>query len=118
MISKGLLKPTMARRRNKGEERAIAAKRMDILLARARVEALGPDADLAPRYVAMARKVAMKQQMPLRPHHKVQMCRGCNALRTSQTTRVRIHRGRIITTCACGHTHRRPLGQHHGHSTS
>ncbi len=99
----------MARRRNKGEERQIAARRLDVLLGQARNESLGPDADLSDRYVAIATQVARKYQMPLKPHQKAQTCRACKRYRRSQTSRVRIHRGRLITTCQCGHIHRRPL---------
>lgn len=99
----------MAKRRNKGEERQIAARRIDALLDRARGETLGPDADLADRYATIASQVARKYQMPLRPHQKAQVCRSCQAYRRSETHRVRIHRGRIITTCPCGRIHRRPL---------
>ncbi len=99
----------MARRRNKGEERQIVARRLDALLASARAEALGPDADLADRHAAIATHVSRRYQMPLRPHQKTQVCRACKRYRRAATTRVRIHRGRLITTCQCGHVHRRPL---------
>lgn len=99
----------MAKRRNKGEERQIAVRRLDTLLGRARREATGPDADLCDRYVTIATQVARKYQMPMRPHQKAQVCRACKRYRRSENTRVRVHRGRLITTCTCGHIHRRPL---------
>lgn len=99
----------MARRRNKGEEKQIARARVHRLLAQARVEALGPDADLADRYATLARRVAMRYQLTLYPDQKTQVCK-CGAYRRPAHTRVRITRGRITTTCtACGHVRRRPL---------
>jgi ribonuclease P protein subunit RPR2 len=101
----------MARRRNKGEERHIAVTRVRTLLGLARQEALGPDADLADRYASLARRVAMRYQLPLRRADKTQVCRDCGAYRVpGRNTRVRIQSGRIITTClACGAIRRRPI---------
>ncbi len=100
----------MARRRNKGEERQIVRRRLDVLLARARDESLGPDRDLAHRYGDLATRLARRYQFSLQPGQKAQVCRKCRAYRTGETSRVRLQQGRIITTClSCGHIHRRPL---------
>ncbi len=100
----------MARRRNKGEERQIVRRRLDVLLARARDESLGPDQDLAHRYSDLVMRLARRYQMPMQPQQKVQVCKKCRTYRTSATARVRFHGGRIVTTClSCGHIHRRPL---------
>ena len=107
LIRKARLEPTMARRRNKGEERAVAKRRIDTLLAVAEREAAGPDADLAHAHARTARRIALRYQMKP-PALKALTCRKCGVLRTSTTTRVRL-RGRITTTCTCGHIHRRPL---------
>lgn len=99
----------MARRRNKGEEKQIARQRVRRLLDEARDEALGPDADLADRYAALARRVAMRYQVPLRADQKVHVCK-CGVYRRPANTRVRIARGRVNTHClACGKIRRRPL---------
>lgn len=109
MIRSAYLETSMARRRNKGEERAIAATRINILLRKARAEVLAGEPDLGPRYVRMARAVGTKQQLSFRSDQKVLFCKGCDQPRTSATTRIRLRGGRITTTCTCGHIHRRPL---------
>ncbi len=94
----------MARRRNKSQERHIAKGRIDRLLRNAEREALGPDPDLADRHAALAKRVAMRYQIPCRP-----LCR-CGVFPVpGRNTRVRIHAGRVITTCTCGHIRRRPI---------
>lgn len=101
----------MPRRRDKTGERRIAAARADRLLALARREALGPDADLAQRYARLARRVAMRHQAPLSRDQKVQVCRACGAyLVPGATSRVRLQRHRVVTTCLhCGALRRRPI---------
>lgn len=100
----------MARRRNKGEEKHIARKRIDALLAAARSETLGPDRDLADRHAGLALRVARRYQATLRPDQKAQVCRKCGAYRTHDSSRVRLRAGKITTTCLrCGAVHRRPL---------
>jgi ribonuclease P protein subunit RPR2 len=99
----------MARRRNKGEERAIVHKRIDTLFAAARKEALGPDDDLSDRYAQLSMRVARRYQAGLGPN-KHAMCRSCKTYRRPATSRTRIHRARIVTTClTCGEVRRRPL---------
>lgn len=99
----------MARRRNKGEEKAIVRRRLQHLLSEARKESLGPDADLAPRYGQLALRLSQKYKFRLFPDQRVQLCRKCGTYRNSHTTRVRVQKSRIITTCTCGYIHRRPL---------
>lgn len=100
----------MARRRNKGAEGQTARTRIATLLARARAETLGPDADLAHRYAGLARRISMRYQTGLAPAQKAQVCKGCDGYRAPATTRTRIHRHRLVTTClACGRIDRRPL---------
>lgn len=99
----------MARRRNKGEERQVVRRRIAVLLGRARAESLGPDAGLADRYGALSIALAKRYQSPLEPDQKAQVCRKCHTYRRPGTSRVRVHRHRIVTTCLrCGHVHRRP----------
>lgn len=101
----------MARRRKKGAEKGIARERIHALLDRADAEAGGPDADLADRYAQLARRVAMRYQLPLGPAAKARLCRTCDSHQTpGRTRRVRIHAGRIVATCLrCGAVTRRPL---------
>lgn len=111
VISRWAVEGGVARRRDKGEEKRIVQRRIRLLLERAEDEAGGPDADLAPRYTDLARRIARRYQMPLVPDQKARLCRKCGAYRTGDAARVRVHRGRLITTCLqCGHIHRRPLG--------
>lgn len=101
----------MARRRKKGAEKSIARKRIHTLLGRADAESHGPDADLADRYAHLARRVAMRYQLPLGSAAKARICRACHAYQVpGRTRRVRVHAGRVVTTCLrCGHVTRRPL---------
>lgn len=99
----------MARRRNKQDEKRIVRTRIGFLLDAADREAQGPDQDLPDRYGHLAQRLARRYQMPL-GRYKTRVCRKCGAHARSETRRVRIHRGRLITTCLrCHHTHRRPL---------
>jgi RNase P subunit RPR2 len=98
-------------RRDKGEERAIATRRIDVLLGRARIEALARRGDLAARYVRIGLEVAQKHQSGLTRAQKALVCRACGAFRIpGRTSRTRIAGGKVATTClGCGHVARRPL---------
>lgn len=100
----------MARRRDKGEERGLAARRIDQLLAAARAETLAGRPDLARRYGALSLRVAQKYQSGLTPPQKAALCRKCGTPRSAATSRTRLAGGRLAVTClACGHVARRPL---------
>lgn len=101
----------MARRRNKSEERLVAAARITKLLALARSEALCGRTELADRYGALCLRIAEKYQSGLEPASKAQICRKCGAFRLAgKTSRVRITAGRIVTTCLrCRDVRRRPV---------
>lgn len=101
----------MPRRRNKGEERDVAVRRIDVLLARARAEALAGRGELADRYAHIGLAIAEKYQTGRTPAQKTQVCRGCTAfLVPGRTSRTRIAAGRVITTCLrCHHVARRPI---------
>lgn len=101
----------MARRRDKGEERALAGARIDALLAAARAERLARPASALPhRHVALALRIAQKYQAGLARAQKAQLCRACGAFRSAATSRTRLRGGRVASTClACGHVTRRPL---------
>lgn len=101
----------MARRRDKGQEKRAAAARVRSLLARAADEARGPDADLADRYADLATSISKRYQLRMGQEARIQVCRSCGRYRRAGAgVRVRLHRGRLITTCnACGALHRRPL---------
>lgn len=101
----------MAKRRDKGEERALAERRIRTLLARARAEHLADRGSALPdRYAALSLRVAQKYQTGLPRDAKAQVCRACGAYRTPATSRTRLVGGRIAVTCLrCDAVARRPL---------
>ena len=101
----------MAKRRDKGEERAVAERRIRTLLSRARAEHLADGASALPhRYAALSLRVAQRYQTGLPADAKAQVCRACGTFRTSATSRTRLSGGRLATTCLrCGAVARRPL---------
>ena len=101
----------MPRRRNKGEERDVAVRRIDTLLERARIEAMAARGDLADRYAVLGVAIAQKYQTGLSRAQKAQVCRACHAfLLPGKTSRIRVTAGRVATTCLkCGHVARRPI---------
>lgn len=101
----------MAKRRDKGEERAVAERRVRTLLAAARAEQLAaPGSPLPDRYAQLSLRVAQRYQTGLPRDAKAQVCRACGAFRSSASSRTRLASGRIATTCLrCGHVARRPL---------
>ncbi|HEX2066340.1 MAG TPA: hypothetical protein VHI93_05955 [Candidatus Thermoplasmatota archaeon] len=102
----------VARRRNKGEERDTATRRIDQLLAAARAETLARRPGLAHRYGQLSLRIAQKYQSGLTPSQKAALCRKCGAPRSAATSRTRLAAGRLAVTClVCGHIARRPLHQ-------
>jgi RNase P subunit RPR2 len=101
----------MAKRRDKGEERAIATRRIATLLAGARAEHLAdPGSPLPDRYAALTLRVAQRYQTGLPRAAKAEVCRACGAYRTSATSRTRLTGGRLSVTCLrCGAVARRPI---------
>jgi len=105
----------MARRRNKDEERGVAAARINRLLGLARQEALAGRGDLANRYGQLSLRIAEKYQGGLDRAAKSQVCKKCGAFRTSATSRTRLAAGRIVTTCLkCGAVSRRLVASRSG----
>ncbi len=117
MKSEAAVESSMARRRNKSEERDIAAARIGKLLEAARTEALAGRGDLADRYGSLCLRIAEKYQTGLDAEAKAQLCRKCGAFRLpGKSSRTRITAGRIVTTCLrCGDASRRLL---HGRAPS
>jgi ribonuclease P protein subunit RPR2 len=95
---------------------AIARERMDLLMDQADQAALQGRMDLADRYVDMARRVGMRYNVRLRPVHRRKFCKACyRYLLPGSTSRTRMNRGRVVTTCLrCGHVMRRPMGDKGG----
>jgi RNase P subunit RPR2 len=101
----------MGKRRDKGEERALAERRIRTLLTAARAERLaGAASGLPDRYAALSLRLAQRYQTGLPRDAKAQICRACGTFRGAATSRTRLAGGRIATTCLrCGNVARRPL---------
>jgi RNase P subunit RPR2 len=102
----------VARRRDKGEERAVAGRRIRLLLERARAEHLAHPGQpaLPDRYAALSLRLAQRYQTGLPREAKAALCKACGAFRTAATSRTRLVGGRIAKTCLrCGAIARRPL---------
>ena len=89
----------------------IAEERIALLFGEAERAARRGRMDLADRYVALARQVGMRYNVPLPAHMRRRACRGCHGyLLPGTTSRVRLNRGRASITCLrCGHVTRIPL---------
>ena len=90
----------------------IARERMELLIEQADRAALAGRMDLADRYVDMARRVGMRYNVRFHPFHRRRFCKACyRYLLPGSTSRTRMNRGRVVTTCLrCGHVMRRPMG--------
>jgi len=68
------------------------------------------DFALADRYARLARRIGMRYNVRLPRDLRARICRKCTRyLLPSVTCTVRVHRGRIRTTCKyCGHVARHP----------
>jgi ribonuclease P protein subunit RPR2 len=102
--------------------RQIAKQRIQILFQQAE-EARRENPQLASRYVAVARKIAMAAKIRLPPQYKRRICKNCNALLVpGENCRVRVKQRRephVVVTCfACGHQTRVLLRKKKGGSES
>lgn len=102
------------RHRRKGQERAIARRRIEHLfeLARRRLrdDADGVDPEGARRATHLGRRIAMRYQTGLPVGLRDRICRSCTEpLVPGRTARIRVETGAVRTTClGCGATQRRP----------
>lgn len=103
----------MGRRRQKGEERAIAQERMEALAQLAHERAVEGKLAYAQRYADLARKLAMRYQTGLPTSWRRRLCRSCYAyMHPGATARVRLTNTRVVWTCAkCGHANRFPYAR-------
>jgi ribonuclease P protein subunit RPR2 len=94
----------------------IARERMVLLMEQADQAALAGRMDLADRYVDIARRVGMRYNVRFPASYRSRFCKGCyRYLLPSSTSRIRMNRARVVTTCLrCGHVMRRPLGEKAG----
>ncbi len=89
----------------------VARERIDLLMVEADRAALAGSIELADRYVELARRVGMRYNIRVPTAHRRRFCRGCYGyLLPSVTSRTRLQRGRVVTTCLrCGHVMRLPM---------
>jgi len=61
------------------------------------------------RYVALAKKMGMRQRVRIPPHLKRKMCKHCGCYLSPDRSRVRLRDGVLTVTCLqCGGQMRRP----------
>ena len=89
----------MVRPAEKKEMRIIAKERIKVLFDNAD-EMFGKDSKLSDRYVALARKIAMKANMRIPRELKRSFCKHCNCyLRHGVNCRVRTNEGKVVYYC-------------------
>jgi ribonuclease P protein subunit RPR2 len=97
----------MTKRVKRNEASEIAAVRIAKLIDMAKHEASFCDADLARRYVDIARRISLRTRTKIPKEHIY--CKNCFMIMTPDTFRVRLKRHRIIMVCAeCGTVKRKP----------
>jgi ribonuclease P protein subunit RPR2 len=89
----------------------VARERVADLFALAESEAAGGHADLADRYVALARRIGMRYNVRLLSEYRELYCRTCSAFWIEgRTVRTRLRGGRRVRTCLkCGRERRTPV---------
>lgn len=100
----------MPRRRDKGEERAVARERIAGLFGRASRAAGEGRPDLAQRYVGLARRIGMRYLVRLPREFRIRHCRRCSAYWVPGVNcRLRLRGGKVVATCRdCGAVRRWP----------
>lgn len=77
----------------------VAKERIRVLFGQARLAFHGHP-ELSNRYVALARRIAMRQRVRIDHEFRRQYCHHCYAfLVPGQNMRVRVHRGNVVVTC-------------------
>jgi ribonuclease P protein subunit RPR2 len=86
--------------KDKKIQKNIALKRINKLFFMAEKKALFGDFDLADRYVELARKISMRNLVPIPKDFKRCFCKHCYCyLLPDVNCRIRIHRSRLIIYC-------------------
>ncbi len=89
----------MVRPAEKKEMRIIAKERVKILFDNAE-EMFRRDSKLSDRYVALARKIAMKANMRMPRELKRRFCKHCNSyLKPGVNCRIRTNEGKVVYYC-------------------
>jgi len=77
----------------------VAKERIDVLFTQAQ-NAFPEHPERSNRYVALARRIAMRQRVHIDREFRRQFCHHCYAyLVPGQNMRVRVHRGNVVVTC-------------------
>ncbi len=86
----------MARR----EHKKLAEKRIDKLFNEAEKAVLQGELELADRYVKLARRTGMKNNVTLKSWQRRRVCKRCYSyLYPGVTCRVRLKKGHLVTLC-------------------
>ncbi len=84
---------------SKKKQKDIASTRIETLFQQA-ADIFSVDKALANRYVALARKIAMKTKTKIPTPLKRQFCKHCyRYLMPGINVRIRTHRGKVIISC-------------------
>lgn len=84
----------------KKQQKKIAHDRICYLFTLAEKNARNKNLNFAHRYVQLARKIAMRYRVPIPVEYKRCFCKHCyKYIIPGETSRIRIHRGKIITFC-------------------
>jgi len=109
----------MAKTKRRGNARSpdanrIAEERIARLFALAD-EAFKTDPSRSKRYVALARRIGMRQRVRIPADLRFRFCRRCSGyLVPGASARVRVQHGKVIVTClVCGHQKRYPVVNKH-----
>ena len=91
----------MSRRNiDKKNQKLISKKRIITLFDLAEQKATCGDLDLANRYVNIARKISMRNLVPIPTEYKRRFCKHCYCyILPDINSRIRIHRNRLIIFC-------------------
>lgn len=77
----------------------VAKERISVLFQRAQ-EAFREHPERSNRYVALARRIAMRQRVRIDREFRRRYCHHCHSfLVPGQNMRVRVHRGNVVVTC-------------------
>ncbi|MDD1671437.1 MAG: ribonuclease P [Methanomicrobiales archaeon] len=104
----------MAQRTINAEAQKLARERIRILFQQAALR-FHEDPGLSDRYVALARRIAMRHRLRIPRSLRRQFCRHCYSFLVAGTNaRVRVHRGKVVVTCfQCRRQRRYPVVRHH-----
>lgn len=79
--------------------RMVAKERISVLFEQARL-AFSDHPERSNRYVALARRIAMRQRIRIDRRFRRRFCHHCYAfLVPGKNMRVRVHRGNVVITC-------------------